>query len=146
VNVNSDGFMSLTRSSPTEETNMTAESNCSKEKRQVDAVDAILAFVGDLPSDDRLFVIQLAWMCQAQMERNEAAPPNGFKEIQQRQVTALERITLLVRHDVPDRELGHLRLGHLLQDGDLAGVRRALGGSLPQQIVVDDDAVSGHPI
>jgi hypothetical protein len=118
---------------------MTTEPQSNNEKRQVDAVDAILAFVGELPAEDRLFVIQLSWICLAQLERIEAlALPGGFADTKQRQLVALERIGQLVRYDITDPELERL-----LEEGDLSGLARYVGKV--QREFSDDKRLSGQP-
>ena len=93
--------------------------------------DAVLAVfketvnrLSHLPIDDRLLVVQMAWMALAYQARREAlAFPGGFPAAQARQVGHLEKIAHLVRTDTPD-----LELERLFQEGDLDAVNRYLRG------------------
>ena len=84
----------------------------------LDTVTRICNECADLSSDDRLFVLLLAWMAIASNARTaEMFRPNGFQEQQQRQVTQLKKILAMVETDVPDVEME--RLYH---DRDWAGM------------------------
>lgn len=70
-----------------------------------------------LPMDDRLFVLQVAWIILAQQARNEAlAIPGGFPAEQARQLLTLGNVARLVEGDTPDLELERLWL-----EGDVEG-------------------------
>jgi hypothetical protein len=87
------------------------------DRKCFDVVMVLIDTCANLPMDDRLLVLQLAWIILAQQARNQAlAFPGGFQGEQSRQVGQLEKTALLVREDTPDIELERLT-----QEGDYAG-------------------------
>ena len=72
----------------------------------LEATNRVLGACATMSMDDRLLVLQLAWVLLAQQARNEAlAFPGGFPTEQAHQLEQLEKIALLVREDTPDLEL-----------------------------------------
>lgn len=60
----------------------------------------------DLPPDDCLAALELAWLVVARRIRAEAiAFPEGFSDAKTRQLGRLEKVAELVRADSPDLEL-----------------------------------------
>ena len=96
------------------------------EKRLLDVVTNVVLDCQDLPSDDQLFVLQLAWWATASNIRNaQVDTPRWFPAARDRQVAMLERMAKWVRGDEPDPEVErlwreadheglvkHLRRGH----------------------------------
>jgi hypothetical protein len=96
------------------------------EKRLLDVVTNVVLDCQDLPSDDQLFALQLAWWATASNIRNaQVDTPRWFPAARERQAAMLERMADWVRGDDIDPELErlwqqadheglvkHLRRGH----------------------------------
>ena len=96
------------------------------EKRLLDVVTNVVLDCEELPSDDQLFALQLAWWATAANIRNaQVTTPRWFPAARERQAAMLERMADWVRGDTSDPELErlweqadheglvkHLRRGH----------------------------------
>ena len=94
------------------------------EKRLLDVVTNVVLDCQELPGDDQLFALQLAWWATASNIRNvQGGTPEGLRAA--RQAAMLELMAEWVRGDMSDRELErlweeadheglvkHLRRGH----------------------------------
>jgi hypothetical protein len=100
-------------------------------RKLLDAANRLVDACAGMSMDDRLLVLQLAWMILAQQARNDAlAFPGGFPAEQTRQLAQLEKISHLVGEDTPDLELERLtREGDF--DGALEHLRKIMG-DLPE--------------
>ena len=79
------------------------------EKRLLDVVTNVVLDCQELPSDDQLFVLQLAWWATAANIRNASVgTPRGFPAAPDRQAAMLERMAAWVRGDTSDPELERL--------------------------------------
>ena len=96
------------------------------EKRLLDVVTNVVLDCQDLPSDDQLFALQLAWWATASNIRNaQVDTPRWFAAARDRQAAMLERMADWVRGESYDPEVErlwqqadheglvkHLRRGH----------------------------------
>ena len=96
------------------------------EKRLLDVVTNVVLDCEELPSDDQLFALQLAWWATASNIRNaQVDAPRWLPAARERQAAMLERMADWVRGDASDPELErlweqadheglvkHLRRGH----------------------------------
>ena len=96
------------------------------EKRLLDVVTNVVLDCQELPSDDQLLALQLAWWATASNIRNaHVDTPRWFPAARDRQAAMLERMADWVRGDTADPELErlweqadheglvkHLRRGH----------------------------------
>ena len=96
------------------------------EKRLLDVVTNVVLDCQDLPSDDQLFVLQLAWWATASNSRNaQVDTPRWFPAARDCQAAMLERMATWMRGVASDPELErlwqqahheglvtHLRRGH----------------------------------
>ena len=96
------------------------------EKRLLDVVTNVVLDCQELPSDDQLFVLQLAWWATASNIRNAQVDTlPWFPAARDRQAAMLERMAEWLRGDTTDPELErlwqkadheglvkHLRRGH----------------------------------
>ena len=96
------------------------------EKRLLDVVTNVVLDCEELPSDDQLFALQLAWWATAANIRNaQVNTPRWIPEARERQAAMLELMADWVRGDASDPELErlweqadheglvkHLRRGH----------------------------------
>ena len=79
------------------------------EKRLLDVVTNIVLDCQDLPSDEQLFVLQLAWWATAANIRNaQIDTPRRVPAVRARQAAMLERMAEWVRGDASDPELERL--------------------------------------
>ena len=86
--------------------------------KRFDAVNAVLDACATLPFDDRLMVLEIAWLASAKAARTgTAADRGGFPSVQAIQVAQLDAVARLVRQDAPDPVLDRL-----LRNGDYDGV------------------------
>ena len=97
-----------------------------EEKRLLDVVTNVVLDCQELPGDDQLFVLQLAWWATASNIRNaQVDAPRWFPAARDRQAAMLERMAEWVRGDTSEPELErlwqeadheglvkHLRRGH----------------------------------
>ena len=87
------------------------------DKELLEATARVLDACADQPMDDRLLILQFAWITLAQQARNEAlAVRGGFSAQQGKQLEQLYKIAQVVKSDAPD-----LELEHLIQEGDIEG-------------------------
>lgn len=92
------------------------------DKAQFEAMASVLDACAALPIDDRLLVLQVAWLALAKQARDDALMfPGGFPAVQARQIVILENAAQLVKEDTPD-----LELERLYQAGDWEGIVRYL--------------------
>ena len=96
------------------------------EKRLLDVVTDVVLDCQDLPSDDQLLALQLAWWVTASNIRNaHVERPRWFRAARDRQAAMLERMADWLRGDTSDHErerlwqqadheglVKHLRRGH----------------------------------
>ena len=89
-------------------------------QKRFNTVNAVLAACATLPADDRLLVLEIAWLVSAKQVRSEALTiPGGFPSVQAGQVAELQVVAELVQQDAPNPALDRL-----LQDGDYDAVAR----------------------
>ena len=90
------------------------------EKRLLDVVTNVVLDCQELPGDDQLFVLQLAWWATASNIRNaQVGTPGGLRAA--RQAAMLDLMAEWVRGDTSDRELERL-----WQDADHEGLVKHL--------------------
>jgi hypothetical protein len=92
------------------------------ERAFFDRIIRLTDLLADLPTRDRLDVLEAAWLCLATSARAEALfAPGGYVAEQSRQGEHLARMATLVSTDAPD-----LEMERLFQEGDIDGMRRHL--------------------
>jgi hypothetical protein len=78
-------------------------------KPALDAMIDMARRLVELPVDERLFAIEMLWVCEASNRRNEALPfPGGFPTERARQVNHLRKLIQLTEDVEPDLELERL--------------------------------------
>jgi hypothetical protein len=87
------------------------------DRELLEATGRVLDACADQPMDDRLLILQFAWITLAQQARNEAlGVRGGFPAQQAKQLEQLYKIAQVVKSDAPD-----LELERLIQEGDIEG-------------------------
>jgi hypothetical protein len=91
-------------------------------KTHWEALVRVNAVLAGLPTQERLDVLELAWLTMASQARTEALiTPGGFPAERDRQVQVLRNMAVLVGDDEPD-----LEMERLFQEGDHEGMLRRL--------------------
>jgi hypothetical protein len=89
-------------------------------RKRFNTVNAVLDACEKLPADDRLLVLEIAWLVCAKQARSGASTvPGRFPSVKASQVAELHAIAELVQQDAPNPALDRL-----LQDGDYDAVAR----------------------
>jgi hypothetical protein len=92
------------------------------EKRLLDVVTNVVLDCQELPGEDQLFVLQLAWWATASNLRNaKVETPSGFPGAHDRRAAMLERMADWMRGDAADSELERL-----WQEADYKGLVKHL--------------------
>jgi hypothetical protein len=96
------------------------------EQRIRQGVKQSLDLMDDLPLQDRLFALGLAWLTTAAILRaNGLASPGGWSAAQAAQLELLARMAALVQDDIPDKEAERL-----FRQRDFDGFLRHVGKRL----------------
>jgi hypothetical protein len=89
-------------------------------RKRFNTVNAVLDACATLPADDRLLVLEIAWLvCAKQARSGTSTVPGGFPTVQAGQVAELQVVAQLVQQDTPNPALDRL-----LQDGDYDAVAK----------------------
>ena len=102
-------------------------------------IDVVKATFALQSVDDRLFVLELAWLALASAARTDAlALPEGFRTERARQAARLEQMAALVRAGEP-----HVELERLWDEGDHAGFVRQIRDLMDRERATGNDEKGG---
>ncbi len=107
------------------------------DKQMWDAIVRILDEALYISTQDRLILLETAWLVVASTARSDALVfPGGFPAEQASQLKHLERMSLLVREDTAD-----LEAERFFQEGDVEGMRKHFRAKIRQ--LEDEDEKGG---